>query len=70
MSTIRISWSEPLMDEQKDILNDAFNVMGMQAAADEGLLPQEQVDTELARLEEKYKNLGNPTDEPPSRKPL
>jgi hypothetical protein len=30
--------------------------MGMQGAADAGLIPQEDVDAEVARLEEKYKN--------------
>jgi hypothetical protein len=30
----------------------------MQAAADEGLIPQEEVDKEVARLEEKYATKG------------
>ena len=55
MSTVRISWQGKLSEEQGDILNDAFNVMGMQAAADNGLIPQEDVDKEVERLEEKYK---------------
>ncbi len=54
MSLIRISWQGKLTHEQKEMLNDAFNLMGMQAAADEGLIPQEDVDKESKRLEEKW----------------
>ena len=51
---VRISWQGKMDEEQKEMLNDAFNVMGMQAAADEGLMPQEKVDAEVKRLEEKW----------------
>lgn len=54
MSIVRIGWSGELTKEQGEILNDAFNVMGMQAAADQGLIPQSEVDAEVERLEKKY----------------
>jgi len=57
MSTVRIGWKGELTDEQKEILNDYLNVMGMQAAADHGLMRQEDVDIEVKRLEEKYKDV-------------
>jgi methylmalonyl-CoA mutase N-terminal domain/subunit len=58
MTTVRISWQGQLYEESAEILNDIFNAMGMQAAADKGLIPQEEVDKEVARLEEKYATKG------------
>lgn len=54
MSTVRISWDGELSEEQVDVLNDSLNLMGMQAAADQGVIPQEMVDDEVDRLEMKY----------------
>jgi len=54
MSLVKISWNDDLSSEEKEILNDVFNLMGMQAAVDAGLMSQEDIDNESARLEEKY----------------
>lgn len=54
---MKLSWKGDLTNEQKDALNDVMNLMGMQAAADEGLIPQSKVDEESARLELKYKDV-------------
>jgi len=54
MSLARISWAGDLSDEDKELLNDIFNIMGMQAAVDAGLMSQEDIDKESNRIEEKY----------------
>ncbi len=57
MCLVKISWQDNLSDDDKDILNDVLNAMGMQAAVEQGLISQEDLDVEVARLEEKYKDV-------------
>ena len=54
MTVVKFGWKGELTKEQNACLNDVFNVMGLHAAADCGLIPQEEVDKEIALLNKKY----------------